>query len=391
MDFSAAPRQQYRAAVIGHTGRGNYGHGIDAAFSLVPGVTIVAVADPDDAGRDVAAKRLSVERSYADYREMLAHEKPDLVAVCPRHVDRHAELVIAAAESGARGIYCEKPFARTPAEGDAMLAACERGGVKVVVAHRGRENPYLPWVKRLLEDEIGPLRALHGHGKGDRRAGAEDTAVLGTHVFDQMRCLAGDAIAASGHVTRAGHPIAAADVVEGPEGLGPIAGDALHATYLFANGVVATFDSYRVDRPGERRFGLDVYGERGIVTLRDLPRGDVFRYPSGTWLPDPTAGTWERVSLPEWDRDSTGAERTQQQKMAESNRRNALALVLAVERDCAPEGVSTGRDAVAALEMVFAPAESQRTGRQVPLPLTQRENPYALLRRTPSPSGGGLG
>src|SRR5688572_18526519 len=226
---SETPRGSYRAVVIGHTGHGNYGHGIDTAFSLVPAVTVVALADADEAGRRAEAAKLGVATTYADYREMLAHEKPDLVAVCPRHPDQHAEMVIAAAESGARGIYCEKPFSRTPAEGDRMLEACERRGVKVVVAHRSRENPYLQWVKRLLEEEIGPLRLLRGHGKGDRRAGAEDTAVLGTHVFDHMRFLAGDAITASGHITLAGRPITAADVGDGPEGLGPIAGDALHA------------------------------------------------------------------------------------------------------------------------------------------------------------------
>jgi predicted dehydrogenase len=370
MGAGGAPRQTYRTAVIGHTGRGNYGHGIDSAFTLVSGV---AIPPP--------AARLGTRVAYADYREMLTRERPDLVAVCPRHVDQHAEMVIAAAESGARGIYCEKPFTRTPAEGDRVLAVCERLGVKVVVAHRGREHPYLQWAKRLLEEEIGPLRLLRGHGKGDRRAGAEDTAVLGTHIFDQMRFLAGDVVSAYGHVAHGGRSITASDVVEGSEGLGPLAGDSLHATYLFDSGVVGHFDSYRVDRPGERWFGLDVYGERGIVTVRDLPRGDVFRYPSGTWIPDEAAGRWERLSLPEWERAPDGAERTPQQKMTESNRRNALALVLAVERDGEPEHASSGWDAVAALEMVLAPAESQRTGGRVPFPIRQRDNPYHLLRQ----------
>ncbi|HET7769456.1 MAG TPA: hypothetical protein VFN74_11830, partial [Chloroflexota bacterium] len=54
-------------------------------------------------------------------------------------------------------------------------------------------------------------------------------------------------------------------------------------------------------------------------------------------------------------------------------------LVLAVENDRESEGVSTGRDAVAALEMVLAPAESQRTGSHVAFPLRQRRNPYDLL------------
>jgi len=41
----------YRAGIIGHTGRGNYGHGLDVAFVGLPGVEIVAVADPDEQGR----------------------------------------------------------------------------------------------------------------------------------------------------------------------------------------------------------------------------------------------------------------------------------------------------------------------------------------------------
>ena len=45
-------------------------------------------------------------------------------------------MLIAAAESGARGILCEKPLARTLAEDDAMLDACRRNGVRIAVAHR---------------------------------------------------------------------------------------------------------------------------------------------------------------------------------------------------------------------------------------------------------------
>src|SRR4051812_19599938 len=59
------------AAVIGHTGRGDYGHGMDLIFNDLPGVTVVAVADPDPAGRAKAAGRCKAARQYADYREML--------------------------------------------------------------------------------------------------------------------------------------------------------------------------------------------------------------------------------------------------------------------------------------------------------------------------------
>ena len=35
----------YRVAVIGHTGRGNYGHGLDVVWREIANVQIVAVAD----------------------------------------------------------------------------------------------------------------------------------------------------------------------------------------------------------------------------------------------------------------------------------------------------------------------------------------------------------
>ena len=37
--------KKYRVAVIGATGRGNYGHGLDEAFQGVEGTELVAVAD----------------------------------------------------------------------------------------------------------------------------------------------------------------------------------------------------------------------------------------------------------------------------------------------------------------------------------------------------------
>ena len=47
------PVKTYRAAVIGRTGRGNYGHGLDLAFQKIPNVTVVAVAD-EDAAREAS-------------------------------------------------------------------------------------------------------------------------------------------------------------------------------------------------------------------------------------------------------------------------------------------------------------------------------------------------
>ena len=48
-----------------------------------------------------AKKKLKLERGFADYRQMLAEVKPDVVAVAPRHVDEHRDMTLAAIEAGA--------------------------------------------------------------------------------------------------------------------------------------------------------------------------------------------------------------------------------------------------------------------------------------------------
>src|SRR3954451_24603119 len=115
---------QYRVAVIGRTGRGNYGHGLDLVWREFKNVTVVAVADDNDQGRAAAAKRLGVKNAYADYRTMLQKERPQIVAVADRFLDEHRDMVVACARAGAN-VFLEKPMARTLAEADEIVRACE--------------------------------------------------------------------------------------------------------------------------------------------------------------------------------------------------------------------------------------------------------------------------
>ena len=93
--------------VIGHTGQGNYGHGEDTVWLKIPQTKIIAVADADPKGLADAAKRLGGVEAYADYKAMLAKAKPDIAAICPRHIHEHRDMVIAAIEAGVKGIYIE--------------------------------------------------------------------------------------------------------------------------------------------------------------------------------------------------------------------------------------------------------------------------------------------
>src|SRR5262245_1036161 len=104
--------KKYRIAVIGRTGRGNYGHGLDVVWKEIDNVEIVAVADPDEKGRAAAVKRLGAKNAYADFRTMLEKEKPNIVSVADRHLDMHRDMVVACAQAGA-SVFLEKPMART--------------------------------------------------------------------------------------------------------------------------------------------------------------------------------------------------------------------------------------------------------------------------------------
>src|SRR5262245_16732005 len=118
--LTAADARPLRAAILGHTGEGDYGHGLDVIFNDLPGVEVAAVADPDDSGRAKAAQRAKAAKQYADWRELLDKEKPQLVCLASRWThERHAMGM--AALRGSAHLITEKPFTTTLAEADELL------------------------------------------------------------------------------------------------------------------------------------------------------------------------------------------------------------------------------------------------------------------------------
>ncbi|HZK80579.1 MAG TPA: Gfo/Idh/MocA family oxidoreductase, partial [Humisphaera sp.] len=180
----AATKQQLTAAIIGHTGKGDYGHGLDMIFKDLPGVELAALADPDDAGRAKAVKRCKPLKDYANWREMLEKERPTLVSVAPRQTGERLEMLTAALNAGAH-VICEKPFIRTPADGDQILELARRKNLKIVVMHQIRMAPSVVNLKKKIEAGVlGDLMQMNAWGKQDKRAGGEDLAVLAIHLFD---------------------------------------------------------------------------------------------------------------------------------------------------------------------------------------------------------------
>src|SRR6478672_6665948 len=93
-----------------------------SAVAAIPDLELVAGCDISAAARETFLGRWSHRypglKVYDDYREMLRTESPELVAVVtPDHL--HRGVVEAAVETGARGIFCEKPIATTLEDADA--------------------------------------------------------------------------------------------------------------------------------------------------------------------------------------------------------------------------------------------------------------------------------
>jgi predicted dehydrogenase len=364
--LSADTPKRWRAAVIGHTAHGDYGHSLDVAFNGISNVELVAVADPDTAGRGRAAQRAQAQRQYADYAEMLVQEKPELVAIAPRWSEDHYVMAMAALKSGAH-LLTEKPFTATLAEADEILATAGRAKRKIAVAHQMRLSPGIVHLHRALGNGlIGDLVQIRSWGKQDSRAGGEDMMVLGTHVFDLLRLFAGDALWCSAQVLSKGHEITRADARSVTEKIGPVAGDEIEAQFGFARGVTASFTSRGRLRDTLGHWGMELLGSKGAVRiLMDI---------------DPAVRHRKRSANPsltdEWlplDDDPVVKLAADQRGFGPANRRLVEDWLNAIEHDREPE--CSGRNAMKAMEMVMAVYESALNHRQVKLPLSQRQHP----------------
>jgi predicted dehydrogenase len=371
-----ADKQKRRVAVIGHTGRGNYGHGLDVVWQMMPGVELCGVADANEVGLAKTLKNLRVDQGYTDYRKMLAEVRPEFVTVSPRHADQHRDMAMAAIEAGVKGLYVEKPFCRTPAEADELITACKKHGAKIAVAHRNRYHPALKQVDKLIDaGELGRLLEIRGRGLGDHRGGGEDLWVLGCHIMNLIHHFAGEPKSCSGIMLQDGHHVTGKDVKDGAEGLGPLAGNKVHARYEMSNGVIAYYDSIANDGTGKNAYCLQLIGSKGTITIH-IDRDPLAHFTPGNpfqptsqprpWIPISTAGLGEPENQPE---------------LVVSVHTHVLAVDDLIEAcDKNREPLCNAHAGAVTVEMICAVFESHRRGGEtIEFPLKERGNSLQLL------------
>ena len=387
----------YRAGLIGC---GGVSRSHSAGLQAARGVRLVALADVYAPNLETAGEAYGVERRYADFREMLAAEDLDLVAVCTQ-APQHAPVVIAAAEAGVKGVICEKPVALTPGEADRMLDVCARTGTRLAINHQTRMIPSTFAVERLLkEGAIGDLRAARMLDKGGRPAGNSLMELL-THVFDLARIYAGDPQWVSAHLTTGPAPVAGGagadaaaaqrlagieDIVysqtawPGDRDCGLVLGDRCAATFGFGPrdgwhaGLTASLDSYfqpiRSAATGEGwQPSVELLGTDGMLFLGGTSNHVDVLLHRGAQAPP---GRLERIEVPAREiapgpYAARGADSPHHTAMVEE-------LVAAIEEG--REHRSSGADGRWALEMIMGVYESHRRGgARVELPLAFRGHP----------------
>ncbi len=196
---------------------------------------------------------------YTDYRDMLEQAALDIVTVATSD-HRHADLVVAAAEAGVKGIFCEKPLATSLADADRMIEAVERNNVVLSIDHTLRWMPL--WVRTgelVREGAIGPVQNIIGTLNGPR-------AMLfrnGTHLIDAICNFAESTPAWVFAELEAGYE----DYAEycGDGGHEPKTEPSAHGYIHFANGVRAVFTGGPKTTPVGTR--LEIVGTDGYIII----------------------------------------------------------------------------------------------------------------------------
>jgi len=106
------------------------------AYQSAAGVEIVGLADSDKIRLDYLAKKFRIKRTFTDYKSLLESKEIDAVSVCVP-TGLHHDIVVAAAENG-KHVLCEKPLARSLAQGSEMMNAAKKGDVQLYVGFPSR-------------------------------------------------------------------------------------------------------------------------------------------------------------------------------------------------------------------------------------------------------------
>jgi myo-inositol 2-dehydrogenase/D-chiro-inositol 1-dehydrogenase/scyllo-inositol 2-dehydrogenase (NAD+) len=314
----------------------------------VPYAKLAAFADPNREAAELAAGQLGVGRVYTDYRDALADESIHAVVVVTPTV-YHREIVVAAAAAG-KHVLCEKPMAMNEAECREMIAACERGGVKLQLAFMRRFDESFRDAKRQIEEgAVGDVVMVKSLTRGpstpmpwmyDIRKSNGPLAEVCSHDIDALRWFADAEIA---EVYAVGGNYRCPDV----RGDYPDFYDTVAMTVKFGDGKIGSLDGAMGVQYGyDSR--VEILGTEGAIYLGQTHAGTIVTARRDRTLQRPFMNSWRSLF-----RDAYLAEDAD--------------FIACIREDRAP--AVTGWDGMMAVRAVEAGNASLTRGERVKLPV----------------------
>lgn len=233
--------------------------------SVIQGARLAAVCDIVPEKAEKIGKQFGVPW-YTDMHKMMQEIEPAVVTILTES-GNHARHTIELAGYGAH-VVVEKPMALTLSDADAMIAACDKAGVRLFVVKQNRFN--LPVVKlrdalekgRFGKLVMGTVRVrwcrpqAYYDQDGWRGTWAQDGGVLtnqASHHVDLLEWMMGDVVRVSA--------MSATRLVDIE------AEDTAAVVLQFSNGALGIIEATGGTRPKDLEGSISVLGEGGTVVI----------------------------------------------------------------------------------------------------------------------------
>ncbi len=329
-------------------GVGSMGRNHVRVYREMPEVELVGIADENPLAAESIARTYCVP-GYADYREMLMHERPDAVSVVVPSAN-HFSVTRDVLAAGCHALV-EKPLATTLDEAQQLIEFSEQAGRILMVGHIERYNPAIIELRRRLDaGQLGRIFQIHARRLGPFPSRIHDVGVimdLATHDLDIMRYLTrSEAIRVIAEVGRQVHPSYE---------------DMFAGMVRFANGALGVLEINWLTPRKIRE--LYVTGERGMFYVDYITQDLRFCENAET-----NGDDWAALSL------LRGVKEGPETKFAVPKREPLHLELEAFISQVKGENTAAanGRDGHAAMALATALIESSQTGsvrRLVPVPL----------------------
>ena len=252
---------------LGLIGTGGWGAMHARTYATVDYASLVAVADIDLSRAKSLADQYGAT-AYNDYREVLADDRVDAVAIVTPDF-AHEEIALATAEAG-KHILAEKPLAMTVDACERIVAAAERATVKLMVDFHARWSPPLVKMREAIAaGEIGAPKHVY-YRINDRisvptkmLSWAGKTTVMwfvGSHAIDTVRWLLDDEV-------KRVYAVAGRGVLTG---MGIDTPDYYQATLEFRGGATAVIENSWIlpnTMPNLDDVKCELVGEKGALYM----------------------------------------------------------------------------------------------------------------------------